>query len=368
MIPYTKPSITELEISYATDAVANGWGPACYEYINKFENSMAKFLGTKHAVATSSCTGSIHLGLAAAGIGKGDEVILADTNWIATVAPIVHLGAIPIFVDVYQDSWTLDVDLVREAITTKTKAIVVTHLYGNLAELDLLREISDSYKILLIEDAAEALGSMYKGRMAGTVGDFGVFSFHGTKMLTTGEGGLLVTNDDVIAQSVRDLNNHGRTSKQKKQFWPEMVGYKFKMSNVQAAIGLGQSERLPELIARKREIFGCYRDQFEPISHLIKMNPESEGNLNSYWMPTIVTSKESRVSSADLINNLQSSGIDARVFFSPLSSLPMFTQKESNVIAYALPNYALNLPSFHDITHEEIEYVAKVVLDSFNEL
>ncbi len=183
-IYYTKPSITDLEVRYATDAAANGWGDRCYEYIMRFEDAFKAHLGVQYAIATSSCTGALHMGMAALGIGPGDEVILADTNWIATAAPIVHLGATPVFVDILEDTWCVDPDLVEKAITPKTKAIVAVHLYGNLCEMDRLLAIGAGHGIPVIEDAAEAIGSVYHGQRAGSMGRFGAFSFHGTKTLT----------------------------------------------------------------------------------------------------------------------------------------------------------------------------------------
>ena len=217
-IHYTKPSITELEVRYATDAAANGWGEHCYDYINRFEEAFKAHLGVKFAIATSSCTGALHMGMAALGIGPDDEVIMADTNWIATAAPITYLGAKPVFVDILPDSWCLDPDLVEKAITPRTKAIVAVHLYGNLCEMDKLLAIGEKYGIPVIEDAAEAIGSIYHGKRAGAMGKFGAFSFHGTKTLTTGEGGIFVTNDPDLYEHVLTLSNHGRARGQIKQF------------------------------------------------------------------------------------------------------------------------------------------------------
>ncbi|MCR4298355.1 MAG: DegT/DnrJ/EryC1/StrS family aminotransferase, partial [Gallionella sp.] len=257
-IYYTKPSITDLEIRYATDAATNGWGERCYEYIARFESLFREHLGVKHAIATSSCTGAMHMGLAALGVKAGDEVILGDTNWIASAAPITYLGATPVFVDVLPDTWCLNPEKVEAAITPRTKAIIAVHLYGNLCDLDALIAIGEKHGIPIIEDAAEAIGSQWHGRRAGSIGRFGTFSFHGTKTLTTGEGGMFVTNDDALYERVLALSNHGRARGQTKQFWPDMVGFKYKMSNIQAAIGCAQMERIDELVAGKRRIFTYY--------------------------------------------------------------------------------------------------------------
>jgi len=260
-IYYTKPSITELEVGYATDATRNGWGDKCYEYIDKFEVKFKEYTGAKYAIATSSCTGAIHMGLAALDIGLDDEVILADTNWIASAAPITYVGAKPVFVDILPDTWCIDPAKVEEAITSKTKAIIAVHIYGNLCEMDKLLAIGKKYSIPIVEDAAEAIGSQWHGKHAGTLGTFGTFSFHGTKTLTTGEGGMFITNDLDLYEKVLTLSNHGRAKGQTKQFWPDDVGFKYKMSNIQAAIGYGQMERIDDLVRRKREIFQYYKNQ-----------------------------------------------------------------------------------------------------------
>jgi perosamine synthetase len=185
-IHYTKPSITEREVELATDAARNGWGERCYDYIVRFEQAFADHLGVKHAIATSSCTGALHMGMAALGIGPGDEVIMGDINWIASAAPVTYLGAKPILVDVLRDTWCLDPEQVEASITPRTKAILAVHLYGNLCELGQLLEIGKRHGIPVIEDSAEAIGSVFEGARAGSIGAFGTFSFHGTKTLTTG--------------------------------------------------------------------------------------------------------------------------------------------------------------------------------------
>jgi perosamine synthetase len=359
-IPYTKPSITDLEIRYATDAVTNGWGERCYEYIGRFEDAFRTHLGVKHAIATSSCTGALHMGLAALGIGPGDEVILADTNWIATAAPIVHLGAKPVFVDILPDTWCIDPALAEAAITPRTKAIIAVHIYGNLCDMDRLLAIGDRHGMPVVEDAAEAIGSVWHGRRAGSMGRFGAFSFHGTKTLTTGEGGMFVTNDDALYEHVLTLSNHGRARGQTKQFWADMVGFKYKMSNVQAAIGCAQLERVEELVARKREIMQAYRDAFAEIPE-ISMNPEPPGTVNGCWMPTVVLAPETGVTRERLLEAFRAENIDARVFFWPLSGLEVFGGSPTQPHARCISDRAINLPSFHELTAADIARVCSTV-------
>lgn len=359
-IHYTKPSITELEVNYATDAARNGWGEKCYEYINKFEEKFKEYTGAKYAIATSSCTGAIHMGLSAIGVEAGDEVILAETNWIASAAPITYLGAKPVFVDVLEDTWCIDPAAVEAAITPHTKAIIAVHIYGNVCEMDKLLAIGEKYGLPVIEDAAEAIGSHWHGKHAGTLGKFGSFSFHGTKTLTTGEGGMFITNDKDIYEKVLTLSNHGRARGQVKQFWPDAVGFKYKMSNIQAAIGYGQMERIHDLVNRKREIFTYYQKQLAGLSG-VTMNPEKANTINGYWMPTVVFDKVMGITREKLQEAFVAENIDARVFFYPLSSLPMFTDKLLNTNAWDIPSRAINLPSYHDITTAELDRVVQVV-------
>jgi perosamine synthetase len=359
-IHYTKPSITELEIRYATDAATNGWGERCYEYIGRFETLFREHLNVKHAIATSSCTGALHMGLAALGIGPGDEVILGDINWIASAAPITYLGANPVFVDVLPDTWCLDPSKVVAAISPRTKAIIAVHLYGNLCDMDALFTIGTKYGIPVIEDAAEAVGSLWHSRRAGSMGAFGTFSFHGTKTLTTGEGGMFVTQDDALYEKVLTLSNHGRAHGQTKQFWPDMVGFKYKMSNLQAAIGCAQMERIDDLIRRKREIFLKYKSHFEDNAG-ITMNPDQPGTINGYWMPVLVFHKSLRCNREKILAEFKADNIDGRIFFYPLSMLPMFKENALNVVSYDIFQRAINLPTYHDLTDKEIERVVTIV-------
>jgi len=358
-IYYTKPSITELEVRYAADAAANGWGEHCYDYIDRFEDSFRRHLGVRHAIATSSCTGALHMGLAGLGVGPGDEVILADINWIASAAPVVHLGATPVFVDVLPDTWCIDPEKAAAAITPRTKAIIAVHLYGNLCDMDALLAIGARRGIPIVEDAAEALGSVWHGRRAGSLGAFGVFSFHGSKTVTTGEGGMFVTDDDALFAKVLALSSHGRVPGEKRHFWPHMVGFKYRLSNIQAAIGCAQMERIDELIAGKRRVFGYYAERLAPLP--LKMNPEPTGTVNGFWMPNIVVDEGVPFDRDALLAEFRRNDIDARTFFWPLSMLPMFSRKPQNSVSYGLCARAMNLPSYHDIGETALAKICALV-------
>lgn len=358
-IHYTKPSITELEVRYAMDAAAHGWGDHWHDYLDRFERAFRDHLGVKHAIATSSCTGALHMGLAALGIGPGDEVILGDINWIASAAPIVYLGAKPVLVDVLPDTWCIDSRKAKAAITPCTKAIVAVHLYGNLCDMDALLAIGAKHGIPVVEDAAEAIGSMWRGKRAGSMGAFGVFSFHGTKTVTTGEGGAFVTQDTALHEKVLTLSNHGRARGQPRQFWPDMLGFKYKMSNLQAAVGCAQLERIDELIAGKRRIFRYYAEHLADLP--VKMNPEPAGTVNGFWMPTLMVDEGVSFDREALLEVFRENEIDGRVFFWPLSKLPMFQAKPGNAVSYAIYNRAVNLPTYHDLTEAEMDRVIRLV-------
>jgi len=354
-IHYTLPSITDLEVAYVTDAARHGWGERCYDYIKRFEGAFAEHLGVRHAIATSSCTGALHMGMAALGIGPGDEVILGDINWIASAAPVTYLGAKPVFVDVLPDTWCLDPALVEAAITPATKAILAVHLYGNLCDMDALLDIGRRHGLPVIEDAAEGIGSQYHGRRAGSMGAFGAFSFHGTKTLTTGEGGIFVTQDEALFEKVLGMSNHGRVAGQAKQFWPDLIGFKYKMSNLQAAVGCAQVERIEELIAAKRRIYAAYAERLSDLP--LALNPQQPGTVNGCWMPTAVVHEGVAFDREALLADFKADQIDGRIFFWPLSMLPMFEDRPEHIVSHGLQFRGINLPSYHDLGDAGIDRV-----------
>jgi perosamine synthetase len=342
-------------MAYVMDAARHGWGERCYQYISRFEEGFRAHLSVRYAIATSSCTGALHMGLSALGIGPGDEVILGDINWIASAAPITYLGARPVFVDVLPDTWCLDPIRVEAAITPATRAIIAVHLYGNLCDMGALLEIGKRHGIPVVEDAAEAIGSTLNGVRTGAMGHFGTFSFHGTKTITTGEGGMFVTQDDALHAKVLALSNHGRMSGQSRQFWPDLLGFKYKMSNLQAAVGCAQIERIDELIAAKRRIFAAYRERLAGLP--LRWNPEPPGTVNGCWMPTFVVDEGVGFDREALLSDFRADNIDGRVFFWPLSGLPMFEPRPENTVSHGLQGRGCNLPSYHDLTEAQIDRV-----------
>ncbi len=365
-IPVAGPSITQKEIDYVTDAVTNAWYGDANVYHERFERAFADYLGLSHAVALPSCTSAIHLSLLALGVGPEDEVIVPDATWIASAAPITYVGATPVFADIDEQTWCLSAQSFEECVTAKTKAVIPVDLYGNMPDMDALLEVAARKNISVIEDAAEAAGAEYKGKRAGSFGDIGVFSFHGSKTLTTGEGGMLVTDRDDLFHRVLFLRDHGRKPGDS-LFWNHEVAHKYKMSSMQAALGLAQLERIDELMVRKREIFRWYRDELSGIEGLT-LNPQATTTRNAFWMITAVLDPGLGIKKDYLQRELSERNIDSRPFFHPLSSIPAYQHlkqahdaRERNVVSYRLCPYGINLPSALNLTREQVAYVCDVL-------
>lgn len=366
-IPVAGPSITEREIEYVTDAVTNAWYGNANAYHGRFQDQFAAYVGREYALALPSCTSALHLSLLALGVGPGDEVAIPDSTWIASAAPIAYVGATPVFVDVEPDSWCISASALEEAITSRTRAVIAVDLYGSMPDMKALEGLAGRLGIPLVEDAAEAVGSVYGGRRAGNFGVASTFSFHGSKTLTTGEGGMLVTDDDAFRARCEFLRDHGRNPGDT-TFRSREVAYKYKMSSMQAALGLAQLERIDELVEQKRAIFSWYRREIEggPLGArgLVTLNAEPAGVTNSYWMVTAILSSEAGTTKQDVIRDLAARGIAARPFFDPLSSLDAYKHlpaarhaAERNAVAYRLAPYGVNLPSALSLTEDDVGFV-----------
>lgn len=368
-IPVAGPWMTEREAEYAADAARNAWYDTAGEYPRRFEHGMAEYVGVRHAVSLPHCTAGIHLSLVALEVGPGDEVIVPDATWIASAAPITYVGATTVFADVDPDTWCLAVDAFKSCITPRTKAVIPVHLYGGVADMDAIRAVAEHHRIAIIEDAAGAVGSELRGHKAGSMGDTGVFSFHGSKTLATGEGGMVVTNSDELFERILFLRDHGRVPGDR-HFLNREVAFKYKMSALQAAVGLAQLERIEELVARKREIFAWYREELSDFDGL-RLNAEPEGTLNSYWMVTAIVDRHFGLGKRELVERLDERNIDARPFFHPLSSIPAYADteearvaRERNVVSYEISPYGINLPSALELTREQVAFVS----DSLKEI
>jgi perosamine synthetase len=364
-IPVAGPWITDREIEYVTDAARTGWYGTANVYIERFECAVAAYAQRKSAVSLPSCTSGLHLALAAGGIGPGDEVIVPDCTWIASVAPVSYVGANLVFADIDPVTWCLDPESVRRRLTRRSKAIIAVDLYGGMPELFELERIADEHGLLLIEDAAEAIGSQLNGRPAGNFGRASVFSFHGSKTVTTGEGGMLVSDDPAFLERVHTLRDHGRKPGDT-NFFNQEVGFKYKMSALQAAIGLAQIERVEELIARKRTIFRWYRDALSALP--LTLNAEPEGTRNSYWMVTTVFPEDYPKTKTQIAQELFARGIDTRPFFHPLTAIPAFQNhpqaksgRQDNPVGYALSARAINVPSALSLDQDTVQRVAEAL-------
>jgi len=363
-IPISGPWITEKEISYVTDAVTNAWYRNANMYHDRFEKSFREYLGVNYAIALPSCTAAIHLSLLALGVGPGDEVIVPDITWIASAAPIAYVGATPVFADIDSESWCLCTESLKSCITERTKAVIPVDLYGNLPDMDELRNIAARHRIAVIEDAAEAIGSEYKGKKAGSFGDAAVFSFHGSKTLTTGEGGLLATDRKDVYERAIFLRDHGRPPGDR-MFFNTEIAYKYKMSSMQAALGLAQLERIDELVERKRRIFAWYQRELEGLNG-VTLNNEAPHTKNTYWMVTVILSPRFGLRKGQVMDRMSERGIDTRPFFHPLSALPAYAgveearkAQERNRVSYEISPFAINLPSGLGLKEDAVVYVAE---------
>ena len=361
------PSITEREVELTAEAVRNSCGPKCFEMVARFEQAVADYCGRQYAVSTPNCTMALTLTLAALGIGPGDEVIVPDVTWIGSVAPIVHLGATPVLVDIRRDTWCVDTGAARRAIGPKTKAIIGVDLYGSTCDWLILDRLAWEHGISLIEDAAEAIGSTHRNYKAGAFGDASVFSFHGTKTVSTGEGGMVLTDDPDLYARLSVLRDQGRPIGDRRYEFTEF-GYKARMSPVAAAMGVAQMERIDELVAHKRRIFGWYRERLKG-----SMNVEPAGTLNSYWMPSFMP--DIGPDKFALMAAMDARNIDVRPFFSRLSSLPVFKDRPEsrrfNAGGDTGPitwpewwTHGINLPSGAQITEGTVDRVCGALMES----
>lgn len=355
------PWVGEQEVELVMDALQNGWyGEKAYEYCHTFENEFAAYHNRKYALMTPNCTSAIHLLLAGLGIQDDMEVIVPECTWIASAAPISYQRASTVFADISAQHWCIDPKSIAQHITSKTKAIIAVNLYGNMADWDALQALADKHGLYLIEDAAESLGSIYKGVKSGKFGIGSVFSFHRTKTITTGEGGMLLLDDDALYERCKFLRDHGR---QPGTYFNTEVTFKYMPFNLQAALGLAQFRRLDELVAKKRWIWKTYQSCLQDIPD-IQLNPEPKDVTNGVWCSALVFGHSHNLNKDKVMQKLQQLGLPTRPFFYPLSSLPAFGSKAKayqhiHPIAYDISNRGINLPSALNMTEEKIHQMAE---------
>jgi perosamine synthetase len=359
-VPIAGPSITDLEVKYIAEAARTGWHQDYQKYIKLFEEKFGAHVGRRYALATSSGTGALHLAYAALGVGPGDEIIVPNITWIASIDPALHMGAVPVFADIEPDTWCLDPNDIERRITPRTKVILVVHLYGHMADMDPILRIAEKHGLRVLEDAAQAVGADYHERAGGSFGDVSAVSFTGTKTMVTGEGGMLLTDDADIYRSAAHFNDH--CQEPEKRFWNEGLGYKYKMSNIEAACGLAQLERLDELVARKRQIFSWYGDRLGGIPGL-QLNCERPGTTNALWMTTVAVDSSFGIEKEELMSRLGEYGIQTRPFFYPLSDLPPLKSEAETPVSHDISPRAINLPSAHDLTEDDVDHVCSALLE-----
>ena len=356
-IPVAEPSITQKEIDYVMDAVKSGWVSSIGEYISRFEQSFAEYIGVKYALTTSNGTTALHLALVSLGIKEGDEVIIPDLTFVATANAVAYTGAKPVMADVDPETWCIDPEDVKKKITPKTKAIIPVHLYGHPANMDPIMEIAEEYNLFVIEDCAEAHGAEYKGRKVGSIGNCGVFSFYGNKIITTGEGGMITTNDENLYQKAKHLRDHAMSKE--KRYWHTEIGFNYRMTNIQAALGLAQLERIEEIIQKKRQIFTWYKEGLKNLEG-IRLNPEKEWARNVFWMVCFVSEVFDEIKRDEFMKKLRGQGIDTRPFFYPCSFMPMYKKARLiNPVSYEISTKELNLPSGYNLKEEEVEFICR---------
>jgi perosamine synthetase len=357
MIPIAEPWIGDEELQYATDAIKRGWISPRGEYVTEFEDAMAEFVGTEYAFATSSGTAALHLSLVAAGIGEGDEVIIPDLTWIACANVVEYVDATPVSVDVDRDTFVLSPEGVRDSITTDTAAVMPVHLYGQPCDMDPLLDLAEEHDLTIIEDAAEAHGASYSGRQVGSIGDLGCFSFYGNKIFTTGQGGMITTDNDDLAEKIRLYRRDGMSEERK--YYHPVVGYNYRLTNVQAAIGVGQLQRSDEILAAKRRVAQTYREELRHDDVRFQYDPE--WSSSAHWMTAPVFRSESQRNRIE--QALEEADIETRPFFHPIHAQPPYSASMSNCpVANSLANKGLNLPSSPKLTDDEIATICSIIM------
>ncbi len=359
-IPVYQPDLSGNEKKYVNECIDTSWISSRGRFVQEFEHRFAERVNAEHAISVSNGTVALHLALLALGIGPGDEVIVPTLTYIASVNAIAYTGATPVFADADRSTWQMDPNDVRRLITPRTKAILAVHLYGQACDMDSLCEMAREHRLFIVEDCAEAFGTLYKGQHVGSFGDISTFSFFGNKTITTGEGGMVVTNDKTLYERSRHLKGQGLAAH--REYWHDIIGYNYRMTNVAAAIGLAQLERADTFIARKREIAALYRQQLSDSP--VKVHAEAPGTLHSYWMTSII------VDEADdrdaLREHLAAAGIETRPLFYPVHTMPMYSKSfRRHPVAEELAWAGINLPSWPGLSDRQVLDICACVVDFY---
>ena len=370
-IPVAEPAFVGNEMKYVQDCIRSGWISSIGEYIKRFEESFAEYCGVRHAIACCNGTAALHLSMLALGIDSEDEVILPTLTYIATANAVTYCGGRPVLIDSEPATWTMDCSLIERKISKRTKAIIAVHLFGHPADMGALRKLADKYGLYLVEDAAEAHGAKYKDRLVGSLSDVAIYSFYGNKILTTGEGGMVVTDNGEIAESIRQLRGQGVDTQ--RRYWHPIIGYNYRMTNIAAAIGLAQLEKCQWHISRRREIHKQYEDYLAHVPG-IEFQKEQKWAENVYWMNALTiddTAKNAYPARRDLcIQRLCEAGVESRPFFYPMHQLPMYRSAAENQrfpVAEDVANRGICLPSSALLKESDVRYVSTQLKSAIEE-
>ena len=360
-IPVCEPSLDGNELAYVTDAVTSGWISSGGEYLKRFEDGFAAYVGVGHGIGTTNGTTALHLALAALGVGPGDEVIVPDFTMISSAFAVCYCGAMPVFIDADPDTWNMDVARVADRIGPRTKAIMAVHIYGHPTDMDPLLALAKERGIAVLEDAAEAHGAEYKGRRCGSIGALAAFSFYANKAITTGEGGMVVTNDEALAEECRSLRNLAFPRTGGRVYRHDRIGFNYRMSNVQGALGLAQLERIDTYVAARRSHATRYSEQLANVAS-VQLPVERPWARNSYWMFGLVLRDGAPISRDELASRLAAEGIETRPFFQPMHGQPALLRygtatAGSYPVADRLGARGLYLPSGSGLTDDDIDRV-----------
>lgn len=349
----SQPLFSGNELKYVSDCITSSWVRSG-KYLDSFENKFAKFCDTKYSVATTSGTTALHLLMLSLNIAKGDEVIVPDISYVASTNIVSYVGATPVIVDVDKETWTIDPEKIESAITKKTKAIIVVHLFGHPADMDRINEIAKKHSIVVIEDACQSHGATYKGKKAGSLSLAGCFSFSGAKTITTGEGGMIVSNNKKLINKALEINNDFMTDERK--FYHSHIGYNFRLTNLQAALGLAQLEQIEKFLRLKRKNASLYKKYLEN-NPFIQLAPEKSWAKSSFWLYAIVLKKKNVRNR--LMKFLDNEGIETRPFFTPMHKLPMYRREGDFRVSDYISENGICLPSAVTLKKSEIEYICQ---------
>ena len=359
-IPIYQPSLGADEERHVLEALRSGWISSLGQYITRFEQAFAEFCGVAHGVSVCNGTVALHLAMHALGIGPGDEVIVPALTFVASANTVHYTGATPVFADVDPDTWTIDPAEIERLISPRTKAIMPVHLYGHPAQIDVINRLAAEHHLWVIEDAAEAHGAAMNNRRTGSLGRIAAFSFFANKIITTGEGGLLTTNDAALAHRCRMLRDHSMPPE--RRYWHPEIGFNYRMTNLQAAVGVAQMARIDEFIQRKRTIAQQYNAALANLPG-VTLPVELPGYTNVYWMYSLLIGPAYELTRDELIPALREQGIDSRPFFHPLDTLPPYLSQTPCPVALRLSQQGLNLPSAPSLTDEQVAYICAMLHD-----